>query len=143
MVLFNEQHQQLNVKDVKAELKKSSQGPAPKVEEVKIALGNYYHQALQLQGARLQFKAELAPAAASAIQGSFLPSIGGKILDEVKKIICGILDGSSTKDQIIQAVLDALASIIPGGIFIKTLANTLVKYLLSKGIASFCAIPAV
>jgi hypothetical protein len=138
MLLFNEQHAQLNIKDVMAELKNLNDVPTPTIEDVQTALGNYYNQALQLQAAKYQFKAELAPTTAVANQAAFLPGIGGKILAEIKKIICGILDGSSTEDQILQAVLNALASIIPGGVFIKALANIVVKYLLSTGITKFC-----
>jgi hypothetical protein len=140
MLLFNEQHEQLNVEDVKAELKKANQGPAPTEAEVQEALGNYYSQALKLQSARFQVKAELTPAAGPLDQATFLPGVGAKILAEIKTIICGALDGSSTEDEVIQAVLSALSSIIPGGVLIKTLASVLIKYLLSKGIAAFCAV---
>jgi len=138
MLLFNEQHEQLNVRDVTDGLKNLNDLSTPTIEDVQSALGNYYNQALQLQAAKYQFKAELAPTRALADQATFLPGIGGKILAELKKIICGILDGSSTEDQIIQAVLSALASIIPGGVFIKALASIVVKYLLSTGITAFC-----
>ena len=140
MFLFNEQHEQLNVQDVKAGLKNLNDGPTPTIEDVQSALGNYYNKALQLQSARYQFNAQLTPTLALADQAAFLPGIGGKILAELKKIICGLLDGASTEDQILQAVLSALASIIPGGIFIKALANIVVKYLLSTGITAFCGV---
>jgi hypothetical protein len=142
MFLFNEQHEQLNVQDVKAELKNLNDGTTPTIEDVQSALGNYYNQALKLQAARFQFKAELKPVAATTNQAAFLPGIGAKILAELKKILCGLLDGTSTEDQIIQAVLSALASIIPGGVFIKALANIVIKYLLSTGITAFCGVAA-
>lgn len=138
MFLFNEQNEQLNIGDVKAGLKNLKSVPMPTLAEVQTALGNYYNQALDKQSARFNAKATLAPAGAA--QADFLGGIGGKILDEIKKIICAILNGNSTEDEIIQAVLSALATIIPGGIFIKALANIVVKYLLSLGINSFCGV---
>ena len=100
-------------------------------------MGNYYHQALQLQEANFQIKAELVPLTDALPQSSFLGGLGGKIFAEIKKIICPLLDGTSTEDQIIQAVLSALATIIPGGIFIEALASIIVKFLLSTGISNF------
>jgi len=138
MFLFNEQNEQLNIGDVKAGLKDLKNVPTPTLADVEAALGNYYSKALDMQSARFNAKATLAPAVAS--QANFLGGIGGKILGELKKLLCGFLDGNSTEDEIIQAVLSALATIIPGGIFIKALANIVVKYLLSIGIKDFCAV---
>jgi hypothetical protein len=140
MLLFNEKNEQLNVKAVKAGLKNLKDTPTPSLEEVQTALGNYYNQALQIQTARFKVKADLASVTVAAPQGSLFGGIGSNILAEIKKIICGILDGNSTEDEIIQAVLNALATIIPGGVFIKTLANIIVKFLLSTGITAFCGV---
>jgi ABC-type amino acid transport substrate-binding protein len=138
MLLFNEKHEQLDIKDVKAKLQNLENVPTPSLQDVQTALGDYYSQALQLQGANYQFKAALTPSVALADQAAFLPGIGGKILEELKKIICAILNGASTTSDILEAVLNALASIIPGGAFIETLAKIVVKYLLSQGVDSFC-----
>jgi len=143
MLLFNEKNKQLTFEEVKAELKDLNTGPAPSIEDVKKALGQYYSQALELQAVKFQAKAELRPLAASTNHNAFLAGFGGDILGELKKIICGILDGTSTEDQIIQAVLDALVKILPGGVFIAALAKIIVKYILSTGIAKFCAVQPV
>jgi len=143
MLLFNEKNKQLTFEEVKAELKDVNAGPAPSIEDVKKALGQYYSQALELQAGKFRAKAELKPAVGSTNQAAFLSGIGGGILDEIKKIICGILDGSSTQDEILQAVLDALVKILPGGIFIAALAKIIVKYILSTGIANFCPVQPV
>jgi hypothetical protein len=67
-----------------------------------------------------------------------LPHIGSNVLAEIKKIVCGVLNGTSTEDQIIDAILSALVTIIPGGIFIETLAKIVVKYVLATSITLFC-----
>ncbi len=140
MFLFNEQHQPLSIEDAKAQLA-SSANAAPTLSEVKAALGNYYEQALQLQGDRLEIKFSAAPLTAGIGHASFLSGIGGKILDEIKKLICPLLDGNSTEDEILTAILNALAIIIPGGVLIKALASIVIKYLLATGIAAFCGLP--
>jgi hypothetical protein len=138
MLLFNEKNQAVNIKDIKSKLRNLKDTPVPTKDEVCTALGNYYNQSLQIQAERLQFKAELSPSANTTIQAAFLPLIGSNVLAEIKKIVCGVLDGTSTEDQIIDAILSALVTIIPGGVFIETLAKIVVKYVLATSITLFC-----
>jgi len=133
MLLLNEQHQQLNIKDVKAELKNLDGIKTPTREEAELALEKYYKQALAIEGDKYHFKAEF-------VSDSAMPSVLGDILAEIKKIICGVLNGASTTDEIIDAVLSALSGLIPGAIFISTLVKIVVKYILSTGITNFCAV---
>jgi hypothetical protein len=138
MLLFNEKNEQLNIEDVKAKLRNLDSIPVPTEQEVTDSLGNYYNQSFELQRNTLQIGNEMMP----SLSLTGLGGIGKKILDQIRKIICGILNGSSTQGDILDAILKALASIIPGGIFIETLAKMLVKFILSKGIVTFCAIQA-
>ena len=140
MLLFNEQNEQLNILNVKADLQNLGNVQTPSLDDLKTELGNYYNQALQLQGSKYQFSSPMISTIALTDQSAFLGGIGGKILAEIKKIICSVLNGSSTSSDILDAVLNALSAIIPGGIFIKTIAEKLVKYLLSTGITAFCAV---
>jgi hypothetical protein len=136
MLLFNEQHQPLNIEDIKAEFANLDTTGAPDEQEVENALGEYYQKALQLEGNKFQFQASFAPAAEA--MGLF--PIGKGILDAIKKAICSVLNDNSTSEEILSVILDALASIIPGGIFIKHIAQLLVKFIFAKGIKNFCAI---
>jgi hypothetical protein len=120
MLLVDENNQQINIDSIKTDLKNYTQLPTPSQQEVENSLGAYYHQALQLEAGKYSFEVALAPNAMMD-----LPGIGKKILEAVRKFVCGFLTGSSTIDQIINAVLTALASIIPGGIIVKTVANCL------------------
>lgn len=138
MFLFNEKNELLNIEDVKAKLQNLDSVPVPTEQQVTDALGNYYGQSLDLQRNAFQLGAELI----SPLSLPVLGGIGKKILEQIKKIICGILNGSSTQSEILDAILKALASIIPGGIFIETLAKMLAKFILSKGIGTFCSVPA-
>ncbi len=138
MLLFNEKNQAVNIKDIKSKLRHLKDTPVPTKDEVCTALGEYYNQSLQIQAARLQIKAELSPSGVATPQTTFLPHIGSNVLAEIKKIVCGVLDGTSTEDQIIDAILSALVTIIPGGVFIEALAKIVVKYVLATSITLFC-----
>ncbi len=140
MLLFNEKNQAVDIKDIKSKLRNLKDIPVPTKDEVCTALGEYYNQSLQIQAARLQIKAELSPSAAATAQTAFLPHIGSNVLAEIKKIVCGVLNGTSTEDQIIDAILSALITIIPGGVFIQALAKILVKYVLATTITVFCEV---
>ncbi|HVS94362.1 MAG TPA: C1 family peptidase [Mucilaginibacter sp.] len=141
-LMFNEKNERLNIAKVKAKMRGLSGMPAPTTAEVHAALEDYYNLASQLQAGKLPARAKPMQFTISREQ-AFLPGLGGKILAEIKKIICGILDGGSTQDDILSAVLDALASIIPGGVFIESLAKIVVKYVLSQGITNFCQVASV
>jgi hypothetical protein len=139
MLLFNEQHEQLDAETLKAELADLDNVPTLTDEEVEATLQNYYQQALQLEGDHFGFKTEFAEATEMAL----FPGIG-KLLEKIRKFICGFLTPNSTSDEIINAILQAIAAIIPGGIVIKPLLQLIIKYILSKGIGTFCPVePAV
>src|SRR6202012_3481951 len=105
MLLFNEKNQAVNIKDIKSKLRNLKDTPVPTKDEVCTALGQYYNQSLQIQAERLQFKADLSPSVTAAPQITLLPHIGSNVLAEIKKIVCGVLNGTSTEDQIIDAIL--------------------------------------
>ena len=136
-VFFNEKNEQLNIADVKTQIRDLSTMAVPTLGDVETALKDYYNLAMKLQTAASQ-KAPKLTSSLYLANHVLLPGFGGKILAEIKKVICGILDGNSTHDTILEAVLNALAGIIPGGIFIESLARIVVKYILSLGITNFC-----
>ena len=142
MLLFNENHKQLNVSHIKEELRNTADTVVLSTEEMETELGDYYNQALKLEGDKYQFSIKFNAAALSNDffdPGTFFPKIGNDILKAIKKFVCQKVNGSSTSDEIIDAVLDAVSSIIPGGIFLKPLVKKLVKYILSIGVDAFCS----
>jgi len=140
MLLVNENHQQINVDELKASLKEIDTNEVPTQEDLEKELGNYYGQALQTD--TLQYGLQGVTTQSFATQAFSPGGIGGKILAAIKKFICGILDGNSTEDEIIDAILNAIASIIPGGVILKPIVEKIVKYIISQGISAFCAVPA-
>lgn len=139
MLLFNENHEQLNVSNIKEELKNVDNTPVLSIEEIKNELGNYYNQALKLEGNKYQFSTKFTAAADDFLDPeAFFPKIGKDILDAIKKFVCRKVGNSLNSDEIIDAVLDAVSSIIPGGIYLSPLVKKLVKYILSIGVDAFC-----
>jgi hypothetical protein len=141
MLLFNQNHEQLNVGDIKAELENVDHTEVLSTKELENELGDYYNQALKLEGNKYQFTTKFANAATDnfLVSESFFPKIGQDILEAIKKFVCGKVDGSSTSSEIIDVILDAIVSIIPGGILLKPIVKKLVKYILSIGISNFCS----
>ena len=140
MLLYNEKYQEIDIDVLKKELKNDpDMAAAASQEEIENELGSYYNQAFALEAKAYGFNTmslETADALNFSLRGT-----GKKILEKIKKFVCSILSGESTINEIIDAVLDALASIIPGGIIIKSLVKKLLKFILDKGITKFCSIP--
>lgn len=61
-----------------------------------------------------------------------------KLWRNLKKGICAMLEEGSTVEDLINAVLEVLSKIIPGGILIQYLAEKLVKYFLKRGYEKIC-----
>ena len=139
MLLYNEKFQEIDVDTLKAELKNEMNIPTPTEEEIEDDLGSYYSEAMALDTANYGLKSVTLE---SVSDRSFSRrGFGKKILKKIKQFICGILDENSTVDKIIDAILNAIAAIIPGGVIIKFIVKKLLKFILSKGITKFCSMP--
>ncbi|MGM9510475.1 hypothetical protein ACS5NO_22265 [Larkinella sp. GY13] len=109
-------------------------------KEVEDDLGQMYLSASNATS-QLYYKDDKIANFASERALSFsLPKAGRNILKKVKEFICSFLNEGSTASEIIDAILDAIASIIPGGVIIKGIIKKLVRFILSKGIGVFCNI---
>ncbi|XZF12386.1 hypothetical protein ACTHGU_11385 [Chitinophagaceae bacterium MMS25-I14] len=140
MLLTDEKGMNINADGLKEDLLRSiDETPDVSQEELENDLSGYYQAALtqdmRLNGADETGLRNLNMAAAVAIW-----PFGKNILSRIRKFICKVLNGSSTTGDIIDAVLDAIASIIPGGIVIKAIIRKIVKYVLNQGVNAFCQI---
>lgn len=63
-----------------------------------------------------------------------------KIWERIRKVICKILATGSTASEIIDAVLSAIAAIIPGGIVIRWILNKILRYILDAGYQRLCPV---
>ena len=64
----------------------------------------------------------------------------GDLLKKLKKIVCRIIKDTSTAEDIISAILEGIAVLIPGGVVIKTILKKIVKYFLERGYQKICEI---
>lgn len=62
----------------------------------------------------------------------------GSLWEELKRIFCSIVQEDSVFDKIIEFILEAIAAIIPFGVFIKGLVKRIIKFFLQRGIEWIC-----
>lgn len=60
--------------------------------------------------------------------------------NRLKEIFCSIVREDSIFGKIIDVILEAIAQIIPLGVFVKSLVKMIIKYFLQKGIGSVCPV---
>lgn len=65
-----------------------------------------------------------------------LPALWSKL----KEIFCSIVREDSIFGKIIDFILEAIAQIIPLGVFVKSLVKIIIKYFLQKGIGAVCPV---
>lgn len=63
-----------------------------------------------------------------------------KIWERIRKVLCKFLSAGSTASEIIDAILNAIAAVIPGGIVIKWILNRLVRFVLETGYQRLCPV---
>jgi len=59
---------------------------------------------------------------------------------ELKRIFCSIVKEDSTYGKIIDAILEAIASIIPLGKLVKKFVKVIIKFFLQEGIDKVCPV---
>lgn len=99
-------------------------------EEAKNTLMEYYNTASEITNDHY------FPKSHHANKLSFFGRL--RLWRNFKKGICGMLQEGSTVEDLINAVLEVLSKIIPGGILIQFLAEKLVKYFLKRGYEKIC-----
>jgi hypothetical protein len=143
MILVNENNELMTVKeisDLKQEIKNEYQtAPDANEEDLQSDLADYYLNAQKSDLAKAGLMAEIKTIQTSQTFSRI--GFGRSIWQKVKKALCTILSGTSTIDEIIDAVLDVLSSIIPGGKILKWLVKKIVRYIIEKTVSMFCAIP--
>jgi hypothetical protein len=125
MKYYDENEDVLDIEQLKKELQNMQGEMAPTESDLETELEvAYQHANQQVTGmADINFA-----------------GIGKKLLKKIKSAICAIVGPDSSSDDIIDAILDALIALIPGGLLIKPLIKKLAKYIFDKGIGSFCAV---
>ncbi|MFD0795548.1 hypothetical protein ACFQZX_18140 [Mucilaginibacter litoreus] len=132
MLLYDENLQQLSEAQIAALKQELLTGldtiAVPEQQELESDLADYYVQADAQEKGLYQMESLAYKAA----------NMGETIFERIRKFICGFLAADSTASDIIDKILEAIASIIPGGIIIKWIVKKLVKYILNIGYQALC-----
>lgn len=138
MYITNERNELIDVQSLKAELANFTEAELLSQDEMEAELSTYYMSALN-DDCNMYGVASPALTAMAADDFS-VRRIGRGILRRIKEFICKVLGEDATVDQIIDAILNALATIIPGGRIIAFLVKKLIRFVIDLGIGKFCAI---
>jgi hypothetical protein len=132
MVLYNENYElisQVEIDAFKKELELTSDKTAQNQGEIEADLEKYYVEADQIVKKHYGMPIDSTRA--------FL-GIGKGLLKKIKDLFCRFMGVDSTASEIIDKILEALASFIPGGVFIKWLASKIIRYFLNMGYNTLC-----
>jgi hypothetical protein len=140
MFLKNLQQEPLDLIALKSTLANLDDVSVPSEDELEDELGNYYNTALVMEAANanylLRYDTESLAAAANMFRLN-----GRATLAKIRKAVCTVINALSTVDEIIEAVLKAISSFIPGGIVVEWVVKRLIKFFINKGYALLCPVP--
>lgn len=137
MYLQNLQLEPLNYNILKSELLNDIENePIPTLNEVKEVLAQMYSEASE---ATSQLYYSNLESVRQVRQESFSILLAGSNLwQKLRTFLCGFLSTNSTASDIIDKIIEFVASFIPGGIFIGYLVRRLVRYVLNLGYSQLC-----
>ncbi|SEI40351.1 hypothetical protein SAMN05216327_101274 [Dyadobacter sp. SG02] len=141
MLLQDENLDLIDVDSLKKEIERDlPETPVLTEDEIEDDLAEMYLSASNVT-ASLYYNNEKIAALASTRARSFAARRAGRgILKKIRDFICRFLNEGSTTSDIIDKILEALASILPGGVIIKFLVKKIVKFVLNRGIGAFCRV---
>lgn len=143
MLLQNEQLELIDPKKLKEELLKDFKNTDLVDEEsIENDLAHMYLSASNATASLYYTNEKIADFASNRALAFSFPLAGKNILGKIRDFICKFLNEGSTASDIIDAILEAIASIIPGGVIIKGILKKLIRFILNKGIGSFCKVQA-
>ncbi|GAA4321351.1 hypothetical protein GCM10023149_21170 [Mucilaginibacter gynuensis] len=124
MKFFDENNQPLDIDQLKKELRDLKDEPIPTESDLESDLEAAYQQG----------NTNVTGMAAISFLG-----IGGNLLKKIRRAVCAVVGPGSSADEIIDAILDELVKLIPGGFILKPLVKKIAKFIFDKGIGAFCA----
>lgn len=134
MLVQNEEGQLVDISAYAGELLVEGFGSEAVTEEdAQNALAEMFANANQIQAEKffLNFNKEAEAMTIAKVNK-------GGLWQKIKEFFCKIVKEDSTFNKIIEFILEAIASVIPMGVFIKALVKKIVKFLLGEGIKKVC-----
>ncbi len=139
MYLQNLQLEQLNYDVLKSELLNQIETEEiPTLGEVKNSLAEMYYQASEATAS--QYYNNLESFSLAKKQHFSFALAGLNLWEKLRRFLCGFLNTASTASEIIDKIVEWVASFIPGGVFISFLVKKIIKYVLNKGYESLCPV---
>lgn len=137
MYLQNLQLQPLNYNIVKSELLNDIENePIPTLDQVKDSLAQMYEQASEATTQLYYSNSESVQHV--RVENFSISMAGSNLWQKLRRFLCGFLTPDSTASEIIDKIVEFVASFIPGGIFISILVKKLVRYVLNLGYIELC-----
>lgn len=107
-------------------------------DELCVALADNYKQAAEvISNNFLESAIEVNAARESNFSVVFT---GRRIWERIRQQLCKVLTAASAIEDIIDAILDVLIGIIPGGIVFKGVVRKVLKYFLNRGYEALCPV---
>lgn len=107
-------------------------------DEIALDLGENYKEAAEAASNNLLASAAAVNAARNA---NFSPLLTGRrIWERLRAYLCKVLNAASTAEDIIEAILDFLVGIIPGGMVLKAIVRKILKYFINRGYEALCPV---
>jgi hypothetical protein len=129
------------VQQLKKTLMQLDDVAVPELSELEEALGDYYDTALTVDAAGNNYLVQYNQLTETAFAKTFFRANGKAILEKIRRFVCKIITATSSQDEILEAILKAISSIIPGGIIAEAIVKKLIKFFFSKGFNQLCPVP--
>jgi hypothetical protein len=139
MYLLNESLQPVNAEALKRDiLAEVENQPAVTEAEIEADLASGYLTGISSTAKMISRSPDLFEAASKA---NFSPQLAGSnIWEKVRLHLCRILKKDSTASEIIDAIIEVLTGLIPGGVIIKVLVKKILRYVLDMGYDRLCPV---
>ncbi|MFP9116515.1 hypothetical protein ACLI08_01880 [Flavobacterium sp. RNTU_13] len=106
--------------------------------EIAEELGENYRAAAALSSNSLLMSAtEVNTARESSFSAAFT---GGNIWQRLRRYLCKVLNAASAAEDIIDAILNFLIGVIPGGMVLKGIVRKILKYFINRGYEALCPV---
>lgn len=107
-------------------------------DEIALDLGENYQEAAEAASNDLL---ESAAAVNAARNANFSPLLTGRrIWERLRAYLCKVLNAASAAEDIIEAILDFLIGVIPGGMVLKGIVRKILKYFINRGYEALCPV---
>lgn len=135
MLIRNEKNQLVNTSEYANEILSEGLGHEDASEQdAQDALAELY-----LLSNQQQFENFITEEGKASLAGVSIELINKRNLwEQLRQIFCSLIQEDGVFEKIIEFILDAIATLIPLGVFVKRLVKIIIKFFLKKGVQWAC-----